>query len=520
MRRRRGCWWRRRSSGGGGVALALLDEAAVRFDFSQYTDVDNMVDVNGGWGPIDPSDIVGTPSFTADGLRLVDGQNNDTNLWKIESVDSPLVLGADGMTLIQVWRLDTEPSQGGIGSRGRLVYTELTRASTAFLPEILGAWIVRFNFPAQNDPYAVTVYDTDSGIVVDRNNGDVNSGMRNAFATGTFVWVCVVDADLGEIRLTLLGPEGRFDDTSPFLISAQFPTNPATLDNVLCTTPNSNDVTLIEFDGWNRAHSVAEVDALIAHFVPEPPDPEALLAEAAVRFDFSQYSDVDDMVDVNGGYGPLTWGGGGPGSYEFTALGLRLISGNLIADTVGLPSPLIAGPDGVSVLAVIQLAAPRLDWSGSAIRCILVGDGLGDFEPTVNVSYGLAHSGTVNPAHHFDFYQAYLEDLDFQTVVDAQAQLATGTADDYEGVLIGCWVYDVPAGAVRVKVVTAAGTTVDETTLFDIPVPLFVSSPTVIDTVHLDASISSTDYTAIEYVAANRAWTVAEVDALIAHFAA
>lgn len=265
VRHQKGCWWRRRVDRAGASADDLLAAATVRFDFSAYTDIHNMVDVNGAWGPIVPAFIDESfdpisGSFTADGLRFVGA--HAASRWKIEGVTSPLVFGADGLTVIQSVRVDVA---GGNGSR--LCNLDVAGdGNDSFSPELLAGWAVAVG----QDDYGITLVDLAPGYteLVRQVQADVPCQINSASVTGVFVMAVVVDPAEAELRLTFkrTGPgSSRFDDAIPFTGPADFPSVDTAIDTIYCSVPGSDDFTLDEWAGWNSALTPAEIDALLDH---------------------------------------------------------------------------------------------------------------------------------------------------------------------------------------------------------------------------------------------------------------
>lgn len=251
-------------------------------------------------------------------------------------------------------------------------------------------------------------------------------------------------------------------------------------------------------------------------------DPETLLSDAAVRFDFSQYTDVDDMVDVNGGWGPMVITNPDMADVEFDAIGLRLF--RLLSETpIGIrlaieavPSPLTSGANGITVLGAMRLNAPRTSFGGP-LYLDWTADPTGDYAPEFYSTYSMGYSEDEAPEHHVDQYavSVYDDAPDSSNVLTIDESLATATADDYEGMVVGCWTYDVPAKEVRVRVVTEAGVIVDQATPFSDLTPDFAA--VTLDTIYYSVA-GGKDITAAECLGWDSALSDVDVDALIGWF--
>lgn len=252
-------WW-----GSGGTPpppdpQALLAEAAVRFDFSQYDDIDDMVDVNGGWGPIFPV-FNGTPEFTAAGLRLTDVDGTVTPRWRIEGVASPLITGSDGFTIVNVLHSENVAENPNFIAPG---WEMASDGLNDFVPDTVSNWTT---LSEQADSFGLSQFDISppGGLVVNE------SGVPTSYSTGgpgTYIQITVFDVAAEEAHLTLVTDATRFEVTVPFGHTPGYASDPRVVDSVYNSGfDHPSGITLVEWDGWNRALSDAEVDALIAYF--------------------------------------------------------------------------------------------------------------------------------------------------------------------------------------------------------------------------------------------------------------
>lgn len=246
------------TGGGGGDVQALLDEAAVRFDFSQYDDIEDMVDVNGGWGPLNAANATfDSHEFTVDGLRVVNASSGTLQL-RLDGVAGPAVFGPDGLTEIQVSRVDV-PS----GSFIEVAWMDLAAdANNNYAPELVVQWTLT---PDTQDGYGVGLYDVAPGGSLVDHQSEVTDQTPNG-TTGVFMMIAVVDVDALEVRVALVSPDRRFDHTFAMTATPTFATTPAVIDGLVRSTVDPPDLTVIEDDIWNRALTSTEVDALVAHF--------------------------------------------------------------------------------------------------------------------------------------------------------------------------------------------------------------------------------------------------------------
>lgn len=262
-------WWWRRGGSPPDPAEALLNEAAVRFDFSQYTDINDMIDVNGGWGPVTPNIArADTIEFTAEGLHLV-GDNLPApgiqNKFEL-STPSPLVFGPDGLTIVNVC-FNAAPFQPGAQQvRGISNVDFWADQATDQAPTISAIW----NALNPDDTHTEQCVDVAPGyetvFLMDETTNP--SGLSSYLHQGLFIHVTVMDVTAQEARIALVTEAGRFDTTSAFIKPVpDFVADPRSIDALFYGASRvPADHTMIELCVWNRAFTEAEVDALVAHF--------------------------------------------------------------------------------------------------------------------------------------------------------------------------------------------------------------------------------------------------------------
>jgi hypothetical protein len=261
-------WWRWWGSGSPppDPAQALLNEAAVRFDFSQYTDVDDMVDVNGGWGPLGHAGS-GTVTLTDTGIRVVfAGLASGVLNLQIDTIPGPIVLGADGMTLMSVVRVDvwstddTTQAVGGLFMCGdnadtsRPAFTGFRRIG--YLDDLA---------VEHADDYTAIVRNNNppGGTLLNRQN--ISTGVT-AHTTGLFVSFFRLDAAGANLDMDFYEPNGHTAVSENLSSVPAFVADPRVIDYMDRTATLPADSTQSELDVWNRYLLDAEVDALIAHF--------------------------------------------------------------------------------------------------------------------------------------------------------------------------------------------------------------------------------------------------------------
>lgn len=238
---------------------ALLDEAAVRFDFSQYDDINNMVDVNGGWGPIVPNITADTTEFTADGLRVtVEFGLIQTASLDIESVESPAIFGSGGLTLMSVTRVNSVEAWGVL-AQFESSFDLAADGAGEYLPEGYGRWRVLDSAEDCQSNLSVLSF----ADVVDVHNDP--TGTTDAYSSGAFILAFVFDVPNEELRISLVGPNDGFVATYPFAMVPDL-SSPVTADTIFVSSKGVSDETFIESLIWNRALSDSEIDALVAHF--------------------------------------------------------------------------------------------------------------------------------------------------------------------------------------------------------------------------------------------------------------
>lgn len=243
---------RRRPRHGG--AESLLNEADVRFDFSRYTDIDNMVDVNGGWAV---AGDVGS-ALSAEGLFSESGGQFG---FAVTGVPGPIHFGSNAITWISVVDVpDPRPF------RRTLAYSEITgNGDTSFSPDLYSQWdIAGDNVVA--DKYSTYLFDLAPG---NDQVFSVNNVALPAIPTdevGVFLSVSVLDVAAHEIRFRFIGPVTSHEATVPFTKPVpDFVAAPLFADT-LAVNSSAPGATQIEWLAWNRALTDAEVDLLVAHF--------------------------------------------------------------------------------------------------------------------------------------------------------------------------------------------------------------------------------------------------------------
>lgn len=251
----------------GGGAAALLDEAAVRFDYSEYTDVEDMVDVNGDWGPLTfttgggANDIL---EFNEMGLRLAaeDPENSVDTTAEINSLPGPIVLGPDGITYISVVTLDARLS---LVEYIIAIFMKCDSGDMG-LPRFFGRWRL-FQDGQHDEHYEVTLADRfppDPNAILE---AQITVTDTDPSATGTFIGVFVVDPNAAEVRIRLVSPDETRGESVPFSKPVpDFVADPWPVDYWRSARFFPSGVTLIEDLAWNRAFTPAEVDTLVAHF--------------------------------------------------------------------------------------------------------------------------------------------------------------------------------------------------------------------------------------------------------------
>lgn len=255
--------------------MTLLDDAAVRFDFSQYDDVDAIVDVNGGWGPAVPEFAQGVVEFTADGLRIVSGHNHQ---WAIEGVASPLTLGA-AMTILSVAKTDAAFVLPNVHS-ALVAWDVVGDGLGNYGPELYLSWeaaVSAIHIP-DSDHYEIRVNDLAPSydVVVDGAWNVDDPDLDSRLDVGVFIAVQVVDTVAQECRMSLVAPGDRFDHTFPFAKPVpDFVGTPTVIDTIYYGTGTVVDgYTMVEFLGWNRVLTDPEIESLVAFFVDGTPLPE------------------------------------------------------------------------------------------------------------------------------------------------------------------------------------------------------------------------------------------------------
>lgn len=257
------------SGGGDDGVQALLDEAAVRFDFSQYDDVDNMVDVNGGWGPLVPGTTgVASSEFTVDGLRRVAGAGAWNPRLKIEGTNGPMEVGPNGFTYMQVLILPAREPDTSILSLMLLACD----SANNFAPSTQMEWELSGD-PENPDPevaedlITVRVQEGEPDFTYMANVNEQEGEVTPLATAGVFILCVTCDVDAAETRYRAVCPGSDFSDTVAFPEEPTFATTTTPVDYIqLGTNTGGDERTYVEFLGWNRAFTPAEVDALVTHF--------------------------------------------------------------------------------------------------------------------------------------------------------------------------------------------------------------------------------------------------------------
>ncbi len=260
-------WWWWGSGGSVDPAQALLNGAAVRFDFSQYDDIDNMFDVNGGWGPAGPLGS-SNATLTADGIQMTTN-GVDVGTWTlgpglVDFVPGPLIYGPDGLTLMSVAHLSDPLDETVVLSiQTRNLYAN---ADDTQYPAGASTWAVTSDLGA-------TFYDMEPSedTIVDMFE-DLSPG--TALAAGAYIAVYRFDVPGQTLNVRLVAPGGSQDFSQPFTKAIpDFASDPQTIEDWISSSkltftgdPAVVSLVQVEWDGWNRSLSDAEVDALVAHF--------------------------------------------------------------------------------------------------------------------------------------------------------------------------------------------------------------------------------------------------------------
>jgi hypothetical protein len=267
--RNRGCWWWRRSRQGAAPSVEdLLSEAAVRFDFSEYTDVNDMVDVNGGWGPLDIQSADVDTEFTVDGLHVTTtgaAANGSTfTMRKLDDLtDGPMFFGPDGLTGVMVVdspavRVET------LANVAR--FTVVCDDDNDSAPDLAATWQIHsVDAGAATDKYTTRVHNSPPGgaLIVDRQN--IVAETTPLDTTGRFIAIWRVDTAGEEVTVRLVAPDSDFAATDAMSDPPLFADTPVNVDAMNISQQLADGV-YVEWLGWNRALSPAEVDALVAHF--------------------------------------------------------------------------------------------------------------------------------------------------------------------------------------------------------------------------------------------------------------
>lgn len=274
------------------TAIELLNEADVRFDYSQYDDINDMVDVNGGWGPLVPfaggHDV--DHEFTADGLQLTTTALSAVALGEINEL-GPFIFGPDGWTLAVVVRVDSART---INSPAQLTGLVVNADNgVTYAPSFEPQWSLRGSGDLL-DTFQLQSYDTDGDALVAASASPDPS--TDQATTGVFVMLFVVDVAAQEARARLVSPDLESSVVAAFTKPVpDFAAVPATADYFKAYSiqglPADFVITLDETLLWNRVLTDPEQDALVAHFTgggePEPePDerPGRRLARGRSRF--------------------------------------------------------------------------------------------------------------------------------------------------------------------------------------------------------------------------------------------
>lgn len=268
------------------TAEALLDEAAVRFDFSQYTDIEDMVDVNGAWGPLDISGwgFVGSAAFNADGLRLITDGGHPSSFGmtlssRINGVPGPLEIGPNGLTFLEVNRWDSDRPVAEARLRANFIevvcdaFGEFRPDFDARLevpcggiepPDFTNKWLLKVK---DGPPDYDSIAEEDDGFITGTPVG----------VHGVFMVVLVVDVAGRQTRYASVTPVVRFDQLEDFAAVATFESTTIPIDYFgVGSSAYGDDRTFVESAAWNRPLTPAEVDTLVAHFTAPPIDPHPM----------------------------------------------------------------------------------------------------------------------------------------------------------------------------------------------------------------------------------------------------
>lgn len=257
---------------GGGAASAegLLAAADVRFDFSQYTDVDDMVDVNGGWGPLVPTFVdVASSTFTADGLSIV-GAAATYRPDLAFTGNSPIVFNSDGLTYCGVLSIDG-PHVASPATQTPFA-TVWCNHSSDQAPALFTGWLLNSTGGAGPGDYGTaTVQDGPPNTNnIARNTSMHTTDLADA-ATGVLIAILTINVADEEATVRYVSPAGDDVFVLPFAYTPPDWTlsSPAVVNRTFRSTGSARwlpQFTYIEDLWWNRALTPAEVDALVAHF--------------------------------------------------------------------------------------------------------------------------------------------------------------------------------------------------------------------------------------------------------------
>lgn len=265
-------WW-----GSGGPApdpaAALLAEAAVWFDFSQYDDVNAMFDVNSGWGPVKDLTQPGAYSFqfVADGLEMTTNGisvNISRRIGTDQPVIGPLTFGPDGITLLDVVRLvDGVDGTVALGIQAaEIIQANSTGGGGTGYPQGEADWSV----PYDTSPSFYDMEPSEDTIV------DVYEELvpQPVYPAGVYLSIYALDVPGHELRIRLITPDAdqsfshAFDKPVPDYAADPQPIDKFRMRTTIAFEGDVGVVSLVQVGwlGWNRALTLAEVNALIAHF--------------------------------------------------------------------------------------------------------------------------------------------------------------------------------------------------------------------------------------------------------------
>lgn len=254
--------------------MELLDTADVRFDFSQYTDIDNMFDVNNNWGPMKELAVdSSTKVFTAQGLKMTtDGVSVGQSLRPglIDPVTGPLVFGPNGLTMMNVVHFLNDFNDT-VASR---MVTSLLQANSiggdgTGYPQGQTEWGMTTDISA-------SFYDSEptEDLIADLFE---DLSPRVTRLAGTYITIYSIDVPAEELRTRLIGPSTDLNYSTPFTKIPDYIAEPWFIDDLITMTAIvfTDTISVIsivqdEWLGWNQVLTTEEINSLIAHFTQDP----------------------------------------------------------------------------------------------------------------------------------------------------------------------------------------------------------------------------------------------------------